>query len=185
MMSTGGETLCQGPYMPPAGIQSTRIPHLRPGFGMGMISMSYSTGFPMIPVPPMSLHPSSSPAAGFYWISGPAALPVPRLQVPLIASQALPSHSVTSTVPTPFTRELYPPFNHSNQGVSSSQITDGPQLPFLSQVRFQPSQSLDFANVILSVKILYFHEAGRSCSSQCRSYFWLLWSLTTLFSLLI
>ncbi|KAB1205605.1 putative pectinesterase/pectinesterase inhibitor 60 [Morella rubra] len=133
MMSTGGETLCQVPYMPPAGIQSTRIPHLRPGFGMGMISMSYSTGFPMIPVPPMSLHRSSSPAAGFYWISGPAALPVPRLQVPLIASQALPSHGVTSTVPTPFTRELYPPFNHSNQGVSSSQITDGPQLPFLSQ----------------------------------------------------
>jgi hypothetical protein len=117
MMSTGGGALCQVPYMSPAGIQSTKIPHSlqfmdmlsRPGFGMGMVSACYSTGLPMITAPLPYLHPFPSAAAGFYLISGSRVLPVPQSQVPLIDSQALPTNTATSTVPLQFTRELVTP----------------------------------------------------------------------------
>lgn len=131
MISTGGGALCQVPYMSPAGIRSTQIPHFsqsmdmlsRPGFGMGMVSTAYSTGRPMIPTPLPFLHPLPSAAAGFYLISGSRVLPVSQLQVPLMASQALPTNTATSTMPPQFTRELVTPFNYSNQGESSSQST--------------------------------------------------------------
>jgi hypothetical protein len=154
MMSTGGGALCQVPYMSPAGIQSTQIPHFsqyidmlsRPGFGMGMVSTSYSTGLPMIPASFPYLHPLPSAAAGFCLISGSRFLPVPQLQVPLIASQALPTNTASSTVPPQFTRELVTPFKPG-----------GFQLPKYSQQfpgSFQPLHFLSFANVILSVKTL-------------------------------
>lgn len=106
MTSTGGGALCKVPYMQPTGIQTTQIPQFllvmqmqpMPGFAMGMISMSYSTGLNMMPVPAPSFYPLSSATTGMHLIPG-SVLPVSQMQVPLIASQAPPANTATSTMP--------------------------------------------------------------------------------------
>lgn len=108
--------------------------------------LTQRTGLPMIPSSLPYLHPLPSAAAGFYLISGSRVLPVPQLQVPLIASQALPTNTDSSTVPPQFTRELVTPSKPR-----------GVQLPKYSQQfpgSFQPLHFLSFANVILSFKTL-------------------------------
>ena len=138
MTSTGRGDLCQVPYMQLTGIQSTQIPQFlpvmrmepMPGFGMGMMSMSYSTSLNMMPVP-APFYPLSSATAGMHLIPGSGVLPVPQIQVPLIASQAPPANTATSTVLPQFNTEV----NCTSQNVPRI-ATESQQLPILRQVHF-------------------------------------------------
>nr|POE64369.1 hypothetical protein CFP56_12418 [Quercus suber] len=98
-----------------------------PGFGMGMMSMSYSTSLNMMPVP-APVYPLSSATAGMHLIPGLGVLPVPQMQVPLIASQAPPANTATSTVPPQFNAEV----NCTSQNVPRI-ATEPQQLPILRQ----------------------------------------------------